>query len=205
MRSAIILVGGEARRANGKEKYFFVYQGKTFIERLVDTLTDVVDEIIIVARNQDQCKRFESLNHVTCVSDVRRGMGPVGGLHAGVHVAKGDQVFVSACDMPCIDSRVITYLFREIDSYDAVIPRWSESMFEPLHAVYKRSALLGYLESHTSLSLRTMIQSLNAKYISVEDLKKFDPDLKTFTNINMIEDLERISNSQETTGQPRHL
>ena len=45
MRSAIILVGGEARRANGKEKYFFRYQGRTFIERLIDSLRDVVDEI----------------------------------------------------------------------------------------------------------------------------------------------------------------
>jgi len=51
MRSAVILAGGEARRANGKEKYFFMYEGKTFIERLVGSLSGVTDEIVIVARD----------------------------------------------------------------------------------------------------------------------------------------------------------
>ena len=37
MRSAIVLVGGAARRAGGREKYFFTFPGKTFIERLIDT------------------------------------------------------------------------------------------------------------------------------------------------------------------------
>ncbi|MDD1688981.1 MAG: NTP transferase domain-containing protein, partial [Methanoregula sp.] len=50
MRSAVVLVGGEARRANGQEKYFFTYQGRTFIERLAESLQEVVDEIILVAR-----------------------------------------------------------------------------------------------------------------------------------------------------------
>ena len=57
MRSAVVLAGGEARRANGQEKYFFTYEGKTFIERLVDSLSGVVDEIIIVARSPVQCTR----------------------------------------------------------------------------------------------------------------------------------------------------
>ena len=50
VKSAVVLVGGEARRANGKEKYFFTYLGRTFIERLVDSLRQVVDEIILVAQ-----------------------------------------------------------------------------------------------------------------------------------------------------------
>ena len=58
MRSAVVLAGGEARRANGQEKYFFTYEGKTFIERLVDSLSGVVDEIVIVARDPVQCTRF---------------------------------------------------------------------------------------------------------------------------------------------------
>jgi molybdopterin-guanine dinucleotide biosynthesis protein A len=70
---------------------------------------------------------------------------------------------------------------------------WNPDMLEPLHAVYRRSALLGYLESHTSLSLREMVRSLNARYIKVEDLRGFDPDLLTFTNINKIEELEHFN------------
>jgi molybdopterin-guanine dinucleotide biosynthesis protein A len=66
-------------------------------------------------------------------------------------------------------------------------------MLEPLHAVYRRPALLAYLESHTSLSLRAMVQSLNTRYVPVDELRAFDPQLRTFTNINNLEELEHIN------------
>ena len=193
MRSAVVLVGGEARRANGQEKYFFLYQGRTFIERLVDSLEEVVDEIILVAKNAEQCRRFHRIRGIQCITDIRGGIGPIGGLHAGSLAARGEFIFVSACDMPCINPAVIAHLFDCIDNYDAVIPRWNPEMLEPLHAVYRRTALLAYLESHDSLSLRAMVRSLSARYIPVDTLKSIDPSLKTFTNINKLEDLERIN------------
>jgi molybdopterin-guanine dinucleotide biosynthesis protein A len=192
-RSAVILEGGEARRANGQEKYFFVYEGRTFIERLIGTLEQVVDEIILVAKDPEQCKRFANLDGVHCITDIRQGIGPIGGLHAGVRAAHSDTLFVSACDMPCIDVGVVRYLFDALGDADAVIPSWNYEMIEPLHAVYRRSVLLAYLEDHESYSLRPMIRSINARYVSVEELRPFDPTLKTFTNINKLEDLERMT------------
>jgi len=201
MRSAVVLVGGEARRANGQEKYFFTYEGKTFIERLVGALSESVDEIVIVARDPVQCTRFREIAGITtCTNDIRQGLGPIGGLHAGALAAHGESVFVSACDMPCINTAVVRYLFESLGSCDAAIPRWNERMLEPLHAVYRREALLVYLESHTSLSLRAMVQSLNTRYIHVDQIRRFDPDLKTFTNINMLEELERINRPTTVPG-----
>lgn len=193
MRSAIILVGGEARRANGQEKYFFQYQGKTFIERLVNSLREVTDEIIIVARSREQCRRFDALQDVHCIEDIRQGIGPIGGLHAGALAAKGNLLFVSACDMPCIETAVVSYLFDVIGTADAAIPSWNADMLEPLHAVYRRQVLLRYLESHESNSLRPMIRSLNTRYVPVEDLRRLDPKLRTFTNINKLEELDWIN------------
>jgi molybdenum cofactor guanylyltransferase len=193
MRSAVILVGGEARRANGQEKYFFIYQGRTFIERLIDTLRKVTDEIILVARDPSQCERFRDLEPVTCITDIRQGIGPIGGLHAGTLAAHGDFLFVTACDMPCIEADVVSHLFETIGDHDAAIPCWCEEMIEPLHAVYRRSALLDYLRSHDSLSLRPMIRSINTRYVPVDELRPYDPALRTFTNINKLEDLERIN------------
>lgn len=192
-RSAVILVGGEARRANGQEKYFFMHEGRTFIERLVDTLDQVVDEIILVAKDPGQCKRFHHLKGVRCITDIRRGIGPIGGLHAGTLAAHGDTLFVCACDMPCIDAGVVRFLFDFLGNADAVIPSWNTDMIEPLHAVYRRSVLLRYLEDHASYSLRPLIRSINTRYVQVEDLRSIDPMLKTFTNINKLEDLERFN------------
>jgi molybdopterin-guanine dinucleotide biosynthesis protein A len=199
MRSAVVLVGGEARRANGKEKYFFRYQGRTFIERLVDTLREVVDEIILVARDPEQCKRFHELQGVRCITDIRPGIGPIGGLHAGTLAAHGDLLFVSACDMPCIDASVVSYLFTAIGDHEAAIPCWNYEMIEPLHAVYRRDVLLEYLQNHESYSLRPLIRTMDTRYVPVEEIRKFDPGLLTFTNINKLEDLDQI-NGQDSTG-----
>ena len=200
----MVLVGGEARRANGQEKYFFRYHGQTFIERLVDSLQKVVDEIILVARDPEQCKRFSGIKGIRCITDLRKGIGPIGGLHAGSLAARGEYIFVSACDMPCINPAVIAYLFDRIEDCDAVIPSWNPDMLEPLHAVYRRSSLLAYLECHDSLSLRDMVKNLSACYVPVDELKIIDPGLLTFTNINKPEDLERINTSGSEFCPPHH-
>jgi molybdopterin-guanine dinucleotide biosynthesis protein A len=195
MRSAIVLVGGAARRAGGREKYFFTFRGKTFIDRLIDTLKEAVDEIVVVARDPEQCDRFGHIGNIRCIADVRRGLGPIGGLHAGALAVHGEYVFVAACDMPCIHPGVVRLLFDAAVGYDAAIPCWNADMLEPLHAVYRRSALLDYLEEHESLSLRAMIWSLETRYVPVEKIREIDPNLLTFTNINNLEDLESIDPS----------
>lgn len=201
MRTGIVLVGGAGRRAGGVEKYLFEFCGKTFIERLLGTLREVVDEIIIVARDREQCDRFAGFKDAVCIPDLRPGLGPIGGLHAGCLAAHGAALFVVACDMPCINGRVIDTLFDQLKDYDAVIPFWNEEMYEPLHAVYNRSAVLDYLREHKSLSLRAMIKSLNANYVDVESLRALDPDLLTFININHIHDLENFrAKFEEKTG-----
>ena len=197
MRSAVILVGGAARRAGGREKYFFTFQGKTFIDRLIDTLREVVDEIVVVARDPEQCERFIHLDDVRCIPDIRRDLGPIGGLHAGALAVHGEYIFVAACDMPCINPGVVRLLFDAAAGYDAAIPSWNADMLEPLHAVYRKSALLAYLEEHESLSLRSMVRSLNTRYVDIGMIREIDPDLLTFTNINKIEDLRLIDPSVE--------
>jgi molybdopterin-guanine dinucleotide biosynthesis protein A len=73
-------------------------------------------------------------------------------------------------------------------------------MLEPLHAVYRRGALLDYLEEHESLSLRPMVRSFNTHYVCIEKIREIDPDLLTFTNINNLQDLESID-PQTDLGQ----
>ena len=197
MKTGIILAGGEAKRAGGREKYLFEYDGETFLERLLSTLKDAVDEIIIVARDDLHCRRFEEICagfEAKIVPDIRKGLGPVGGLHAGVQSAGGETIFAVACDMPFVNGDVIRYLFSLSGNCDAVIPRWEEGFIEPLHAVYKRDALERYMHSHKSLSLRDMIDSINSCFVNVNDLRQYDADLKTFTNINNLNDLEKLNN-----------
>ena len=174
-----------------------MYDGKTFISRLIGCLSQVVDETVLVARDPAQCTRFEDIEGVRCITDIRKGIGPIGGLHAGAKAAQGELVFVAACDMPCINPDVVARLFELIDGYDAAIPCWNKEMYEPLHAVYRRSALLAYLRSRGTRSLRGMVQNLRATFVPVQELRQYDPALRTFTNINRLEELHRFNASPD--------
>lgn len=192
MHSGIILAGGEARRAGGREKYFFSHCGATFISLLVSTLNEVVDEVIIVVRDTDQCHRFSEIPDVRVVPDRCQGRGPVGGIHAGVCEAEGDLIFAVACDMPCVSGAVIDYLFRAAEGFDAAIPRWENGMTEPLHAVYRREALVRRFEGKEARSMRDLMYGLSVNYVDCNLIRRFDPELLTFTNINNEEDYARL-------------
>lgn len=200
MRTAIILAGGEAKRAGGREKYRFEYCGITFIERLIRSLSEVTGEIIVVARDEEHCKSFSDLRNVRVVCDIRKKIGPLGGMHAGIQSCRGELLFVTACDMPCIHPEVVGRLFDLIGGHDAVIPEWKNHLIEPLHAVYRKSAIEEYIEDHKSLSIKSLIKNLDAIFVDPESFRDVDPDLETFTNINSIEELEGLNGS---TGEER--
>ncbi len=195
-RAALILVGGEARRSGGMEKYFFTYGGKSFLSHLISALSHVTDEIIIVARDDEQCSRFRDIPGIKICCDRVRGIGPLGGIIAGVEEAEGDLIFVTACDMPCIRSDVVDLLFNSIDTADAAVPYWNDEMYEPLHAVYRKDALKRYIATHTSYSLREMIRSITTRFIHIQEIREIDPNLKSFTNINDLGDLKAINGSK---------
>lgn len=191
VRSAMILAGGEAKRVNGREKYFFFYKGCSFISRLVATFSGICDEIVIVAKSPEQARHFDGLP-VRCTWDRKRGLGPIGGIAAGIEEVKGEFVFIAACDMPTIHRSIVTYLFDHIGEYDAILPEWENTDIEPLHAVYRVSALKKYVEGHSSLSLRDMVNSLHTFRVSPEEFRKFDPNLETFQNINTLDELHAL-------------
>ncbi|HJJ29842.1 MAG TPA: molybdenum cofactor guanylyltransferase [Methanocorpusculum sp.] len=202
-RSAMILAGGEARRVNGREKYFFSYRGCSFISRLVTTFEMLVDEIVIVAKNEKQTEHFAGLPAIVrCTWDKKTGLGPIGGISSGLDEIQGDLVFISACDMPTIHKPIVQYLFENIGEYDAIIPEWENTDLEPLHAVYRVSALRKYIAKNESLSLRYMINTLNTKRVSPETFRTLDPMLESFRNVNTLEEL--LAMGPEAAYQEKH-
>ena len=191
VRSAMILAGGDAKRGNGREKYFFFYKGCSFISRLVMVFSGICDEILIVAKSPEQATHFDGLP-VRCTWDKKRGLGPIGGISSGIEEVKGEFVFIAACDMPTIHRSIVTYLFDHIGEYDAIIPEWENTDIEPLHAVYRVSAVRQYVEEHESLSLRDMVNSLHTLRVSPEEFRQFDPNLETFKNINTLDELQAL-------------
>ncbi|MDD2777432.1 MAG: molybdenum cofactor guanylyltransferase [Methanocellales archaeon] len=197
MRSAIILAGGKSTRIN-TNKSMAQIGNKKMIEHVLDNVSGIVDEVLVVAGNIGQ---REKISTVICGArityDSVLGYGPVAGILAGLQCAKGEYALVVACDMPFINPAVVDFLFSLAEGYDAVVPIWPDGNIEPLHAIYKRKSTIKACEGAIQKDDRRIISPLKAlsriRYVSIEEIKEIDPELRTFINVNTMADLERIS------------
>ena len=195
VKSAVILAGGSGRRI-GEEKSFLDFFGKTMIERAVGLVKDVVQDVVVVARDEEQSERILNL---TFESEVRLtwdlvpgGYGPVAGLAAGMAFAKGKYALAVGCDLPFLNTKVLERLFQMASGYDAVVPMRFDGFIEPLHAVYlsenmalacKRAVKQNYRK------MRAPLSELNVNWVFEDEFYSLDPKSLSFFNINTVEDL----------------
>lgn len=198
LRSALILIGGRGTRAEGREKYLFPFCGRSFIEHQAEIIQTVCQEIILVARDREQCKTVHQYLPLPCITDIKKEKGPMGALHAGIQKVKSEVFFITACDMPLLSGEIIRYLFEKIGDADAAVPVWEDGTMEPLHAVYRKCTLQDYLATHEEERVFRMIREINSVLVPVRELQRFDPNLHTFLNINDLEALNRFRSDHES-------
>jgi molybdenum cofactor guanylyltransferase len=193
MRSAVILAGGAGRRL-GKEKSLIKFDGRPLIQWSVEKLALLVEDIVVVARGQEQASQLEDLiPHAAITCDSISGYGPVAGLAAGMEKARNEYVLAIGCDLTFLNADVINLLFEMAKGWDAAVPMRKNGMMEPLHSVYKRDALLTACQKameRDERRIRVPLSMLRVKNVAVELLRDSDSELLTFFNLNTREDLD---------------
>jgi molybdopterin-guanine dinucleotide biosynthesis protein A len=190
----IILAGGNGTRI-GKNKAFIKLNGKSFLQRAHDLASLLTDEIVVVIGGEDPSNLFfGSLPPSTIIlNDIEIGIGPIMGIYSGMKVLSSSHVVVLPCDSPLINIELMQYLIKKTINYDALIPKWPNGFIEPLHSIYKVASCLEAIKltlEQGEKSLKKMINRLKkVKYVSTDELKVFDRDLRTFYNINSQDDL----------------
>ena len=198
-RSAVVLAGGKGRRMGVIEKALLEFEGKTILERLLESLFRVVDEVILSVRDSAQKEMFRPviesfLSHkISFCFDTLEDAGPLEGIRAGLFESRSEYSFVCAGDMPFVNYRVVDFLFEKADGHDAALPRWEDGKFEPLHAVYSRK-LVTEIEKTFEKGRRSVLTPVfemqDVIFVEVSEIREIDPSLRTFANINTSEDLE---------------
>jgi len=186
--AGIVLAGGTSSRL-GQDKAFVDARGLTLVERVVEQLRQAVDEIILVT---DRPAEFSFLGLPT-TSDLYPGVGVLGGLHAGLSAARSDHVLAVGCDMPFLCPDLLRYLLSLRTEADVVMPR-IDGYHEPLHAVYSR-ACLPNLERTIRAKRRRILHALDGlriRYVERVEMEPYDPELRSFFNVNKPEDLARL-------------
>ncbi len=184
---AIILAGGQSERM-GQDKAMLPFAGMTLLEYILTTVLTIASNVVVVA---DRPGKY-SLSGCQVVADTFPDSGPVGGIVTGLMTLGPGSHIVVGCDMPGINPQILQLLLKAATpEWDAVVPEVNQ-LPEPLCAVYRHTAapkLLGYLESGKH-SAREALKLLNTKKVGEGVLRRIDPQLDCFININTPEDLE---------------
>ena len=96
--------------------------------------------------------------------------------------------------MPFLREDLLRYMVTLRGDFDAVVPR-VDWMVEPLHALYTKKCLpsLRKFIRSEELQILKFFKNIRVRYMEEAEIRKIDPDLKSFFNINRPEDLERIN------------
>jgi molybdopterin-guanine dinucleotide biosynthesis protein A len=177
-RTLIVLAGGQSRRM-GQDKAHLPTGAGTLLERIVDRLSPVVDQLIVAGGPA------LSIPEVRWVPDARPGAGPLAGMAAGLGAISGDLAWIVACDLPDVEPGVGELLFDLALDVDAVVPRL-DMRPECLCAVY-RASLAGRILTMLDDGERrvtALLDGIRVRYVEAAELRRVDPELRSFRNLN---------------------
>src|SRR5262245_56650219 len=134
--TGVIQAGGKSTRMGGEPKALLELGGRRIIERVLDVVRAVVDDVLIVTNTP----ALYAFLGVPMVPDVYPDHGSLGGIFTGLTAAGGDAAFTVACDMPFLRTDVARLVIGRAGEADVVVPRVGEQL-ETLHALYAKTCL----------------------------------------------------------------
>lgn len=198
--TVVVQAGGQSRRM-GSNKALLPFLGKPLIQRVVDRIRPVADEILITS---NQPEDFEFLN-LPVFGDLLPGYGALGGLLTALTISSSPVTAVVACDMPFVSADLLKHQVKILESgnWDAVVPK-SVSGYEPLHAVYRTQTCRQAVQQAIENGEKKMIAWFPAAkiyYVEKEDLAQFDPHERIFLNVNTLSEFQAAEQiAQAETG-----
>ncbi len=184
--TVVIQAGGKSSRM-GRDKSFVLFQGRPMIESIKDKVTSLGAETIIISNNPAP---YEYLG-LRIYSDIYPDVGPLGGIFTALKAARHDHLLVVACDMPWLNRKLLGYLVSLKKTADVVVPRWDKYP-EPLHAVYNKNCIhpIEQRIRNNDLKITGFFADVQVHFVDRADIARFDPQGRSFTNVNRPEDLK---------------
>jgi molybdopterin-guanine dinucleotide biosynthesis protein A len=186
--TGVILAGGKNSRLPGKKKTFYRVGEDMMLTRIHTLFSKLFKEVIIVVNDPKDFAGWDMM----VVTDIIPSRCALAGLHAGLFYASNPWIYVTACDVPFINEKVIRHLVEQREpGTEVIIPRTKDGL-EPLAAAYSRECI-PMIETNLENNIfmvKKFFRKKKVKEISVQDLKKLDPTMRFMFNVNTPEDLE---------------
>ncbi|GAB6175540.1 molybdenum cofactor guanylyltransferase [Desulfobaculum senezii] len=198
--SIAILAGGRGERLGGVDKASLRLGGRTLLEHQLAVLTPLSTDILLVgAADADT-----GAAPIRAVPDLLPASGPLTGLHAALSHARFERILVVPCDAPFLHPALLKLLLNAAPHAPAVVPRGEDGFWHPLLAVYAR-AILPDIEALAATGVRQVVRlfdAVPAHPVSFDDLRRVDPQLSSFFNINTPGDLRDAENGIRHSDGP---
>ncbi len=189
--SGIVLAGGESRRL-GRDKALEVIDGQHLIERVIDRMRKVCNDVLVVVANAARYPALTIPTDIQTVIDKYPGKGSLGGIYSGLMSTTMEYGLVVACDMPFLNLALLEKIIDMGITSDICVPVLSDRP-EPTHALYSKNCLphMRHQLDIDDLKITNFFSKVTVNYIDEEIVKTIDPDLLSFFNINYQSDLDR--------------
>ncbi len=174
----------------GRDKGLLPFRGLPLIEFIRRQVEGLSDDLFIISNRPEAYASFGLPVH----TDVLPGKGALGGLYTALHYARRPHCFVLACDMPFLNRELLLWMASLGGEWEAVVPRgeredWVEP-FRGLYAVSLKENLRSALDSGL-LPIRAFLAQRRVRYLTPDEIRRFDPEFRTFINLNTPEAWER--------------
>ena len=186
--TGVIQAGGRSTRMGGEPKALLELGGKRIVERVVDALAAVLDDLLVVTNTPE---RYAFL-HLPMVADRYPDGGALGGIFTGLAAASGEAAFTVACDMPFVHPDVVRLVVARAGEADVVIPR-TDGQYETMHALYAK-ACLAPMESRLRaghLKIVGFFPDVRVVEIAEAEVARHRAPGVVFMNVNTPEELAR--------------
>ena len=186
--TGVIQAGGKSTRMGGEPKALLELGGRRIVERVLDAIAPVVDDVLIVTNTP----ALYGFLGVPMVPDVYPDHGSLGGIFSGLKAAGGDAAFTVACDMPFLHPEVARLVIGRAGEGDVVIPRVGDQL-ETMHACYARTCLPFIEERITARRLKIVGFFEDVRVVEVDqaEVARVRPPDVVFMNVNTPDELAR--------------
>jgi len=155
------------------------------LSRITSRLLLAIPEVLVVGPRE----LAELVPGVKLVPDLHPGLGPLGGIEAALLAMTSEVAFVTACDMPFLNSHLVTAMLEyaaDVDADVVALARDGLGM-EHLHAVYRRATCLGPISdliAADDYALHHLFARLRVRVFPADIAARIDPDGLSTRNIN---------------------
>ncbi|MGQ9552089.1 MAG: molybdenum cofactor guanylyltransferase [Candidatus Bathycorpusculaceae bacterium] len=215
----MILAGGQARRFQAgkrfwEDKALALLFGRPLLVSVVERVSGVVGEVVVCVNDDARRLRYLQVLQEHSAGNVRvyaddefvDVKGPIVGIFTGLRSAGADRCIVLPCDVPLIEPAVVDYLFNAVGGSCVAVPVWPDGGLESLVMACERAMAVEIAGALCELGRRRPDDIVRGApevaFVSiVASLKRFDPEFRSFVNINLPGDLALLP-SRVVEGGP---